>query len=104
MDCDWGEREYYEYASVWRRLLAGVIDWLVVLTWSAGLGTLAAIGFAFAECIVLCIVFWIEFQAGIDLLGFSDYVCDSDLEAGVSSVQDFIDGPNAGSSAFRDCG
>ena len=27
------ERRYYEYARVWRRLVAGLVDWLAALVW-----------------------------------------------------------------------
>ena len=37
------EATHFEIASVWRRLMAGVVDWLVALGWGAGLGTLVAI-------------------------------------------------------------
>lgn len=33
MDCDWGERGFYGIGWVWRRLIAGVVDWLLVIGW-----------------------------------------------------------------------
>ena len=30
-DVDLRERRYYEYARVWRRLIAGLVDWLVAI-------------------------------------------------------------------------
>ncbi len=46
MDCDWVEREYYEYASVWRRVLAGLVDWLLATVVGASTSIGAAIVFA----------------------------------------------------------
>ena len=41
-DVDLRERRYYEYARVWRRLIAGLVDWLVAIV----LGLLAAASYA----------------------------------------------------------
>ena len=30
-EVDLRERRYYEYARVWRRLIAGLVDWLVAI-------------------------------------------------------------------------
>ena len=59
-------RPRVEVVSVWRRLMAGVVDWLVVLAWGAGLGTLAAILFGLLNVSS----FGLNFVLGSIFLGF----------------------------------
>ncbi len=39
----------FEVGSVWTRLLAGVVDWLVTLAWGVGLATVVAVFFALQD-------------------------------------------------------
>ena len=43
-DVDLRQRRNYEYGWVWRRLIAGLVDWLLVIGW----GLLAVVSIAFA--------------------------------------------------------
>ena len=57
---------YYGFALVWRRLIAGLVDWLVALGWGAGLGTLAAIFFGLLNVSSFRLIFIL----GLIFLGF----------------------------------
>ena len=39
------EEDKWEYGSVGRRLMAGLLDWMIAIAWGALIGLLAAIGF-----------------------------------------------------------
>ncbi len=60
------ERPNFEVAPVWIRLLAGVVDWLVVLAWGAGLGIVAALFFGLLNVSS----FGLNFILGSIFLGF----------------------------------